>query len=122
MLEPSSSPALSLDAITSAFGIAPHEVQAFDPAYPDFDAQRPLLVLAEQFEAARPLIRRRYPPALTSRVVRDDGTSEARVAALPFDAQAWLLPALAPEDDRRSLKGLRRMMELLFGFDGCLWD
>jgi len=122
MPEPSSSPALSLDAITSAFGIAPHEVQAFDPAYPDFDAQRPLLVLAEQFETARPLIRRRYPPALAARIVRDGTASEARVAALPFDAQAWLLPALAPEDDRRSLKGLRRTMELLFGPDGCPWD
>ena len=44
----------SLDQIAAAFGLAPHEVQVFDPAYPRFDAQRPLIVLRAQAEAARP--------------------------------------------------------------------
>jgi len=122
MPEPTPTSSPSLDDITSAFGIAPHEVQAFDPQHPDFDAQRPLLVLAAQFEMARPLVRRRYPPMSTARITRDGNASTVPVATLALDADAWLLPALAPEDDRRSLNGLRRTMELLFGPDGCPWD
>ena len=67
-----------------AFDLAPHQLQLFDPAYPRFDAQRPLLVLAAQF--------------------------------------AWLLPALAPEQDFRGLAGIRGVVERLFSHDGCPWD
>lgn len=97
-------------------------MQAFDPAYPDFDAQRPLLVLAPHMEVAHPLTRRRYPPSAPTRALVGDAVEELTVATLPLDAVAWLLPALAPQDDRRSLSGLRRTMERLFGPDGCPWD
>jgi tetrapyrrole methylase family protein/MazG family protein len=112
----------SLDAICAAFGLAAHAVQAFDPAHPAFDAQRPLLVLRPQFEAARPELRRRYPPSKVARAVRGGSAEACDVAALPFDAEAWLLPALAPEEDLRSLAGLRGVMERLFAPDGCPWD
>ena len=114
--------ALSLDAICAAFGLAPHAVQAFDPAHPAFDAQRPLLVLPPQFEAARPELRRRYPPSKVAQVARDGRAEACDVAALPLDAEAWLLPALAPEEDLRALAGLRGVMERLFAPDGCPWD
>lgn len=116
------SKAPSLDAICAALDLAPHAVQAFDPAYPAFDAQRPLLVLAPQFEAARPEVRRRYPPSKVTRAVRGGSAEACDVAALPLDADAWLLPALAPEEDLRSLAGLRGVMERLFAPDGCPWD
>jgi MazG family protein len=115
-------PTLSLDAICAAFALPPHAVQAFDPEHPAFDAQRPLLVLAPQFEAARPEVRRRYPASKAARVMRGGATEAAAVATLPFDAEAWLLPALAPEEDLRALAGLRGVMERLFAPDGCPWD
>ncbi|MDA1010609.1 MAG: hypothetical protein O2888_03945 [Chloroflexi bacterium] len=115
------SPAPSLDDIAAALGLAPHEVQTFDPAHPKFDAQRPLLVLQPQMEAARPLVRRRYRPDTLARVLHN-AVADATVATLPLDAHAWLMPALAPEEDRRSLEGLRGVMEHLFGPDGCPWD
>ncbi len=114
--------ALSLDRIAAAFGLAPHELQIFDPAHPAFDAQRPLVVLAPQAEAARPLIRQRYRPNLEVRVLLGGAVVDATAAALPLDAEAWLLPALPPEADTRSIEGLRRVMERLFGPDGCPWD
>ncbi|RJQ12653.1 MAG: MazG family protein [Dehalococcoidia bacterium] len=116
------SEAPSLDTICAAFDLPPHTVQAFDPAHPAFDAQRPLLVLAPQFEAARPEVRRRYPPSKIARVIRGGAAEDATVATFPFDAQAWLLPALAPEEDLRGLAGLRGVMERLFAPDGCPWD
>jgi MazG family protein len=112
----------SLDTLLAALGIAPHEVQAFDPAHPRFDAERGLLVLAPQLEAARPVVRVRYAPGTTARVVIGGTVVETSVAALPLDAEAWLLPALAPEDDRASIAGLRGVMERLFAPDGCPWD
>ncbi|MEX1022708.1 MAG: MazG family protein [Dehalococcoidia bacterium] len=112
----------SLDRVIAALGVGPHQVHAFDPAFPDFDAQRPLLVLAPHMEAARPLARRRYPPATPARALVDGRAVDATVATLPLEAEAWLLPALAPEDDRRALKGLRLVMERLFAPDGCPWD
>jgi tetrapyrrole methylase family protein/MazG family protein len=112
----------SLDRIAGLLGLAPHQVQAFDPAYPDFDAQRPLLVLAPHLEAARPVTRRRYPPATPARALLDSTVEEVSAATLPLEAEAWLLPALPAEDDRRALKGLRLTMERLFGPDGCPWD
>lgn len=120
---PDTSPsARSLDRIVAAFGLAPHELQVFDPAHPAFDAQRPLVVLAPQAEAARPLVRQRYRPDVDVRVLLDGTVSDAKAAALPLDAEAWLLPALPPEADTRSIEGLRRVMERLFGPDGCPWD
>ena len=112
----------TFEGVLRAFALQPHQVQAFDPDHPDFDAQRPLLVLPGQFEAARPLVRRRYPAAKVARVHLDDAVQEAPVAALSFEAAAWLLPPLPPEEDRRSLAGLRRVMERLFAPDGCPWD
>lgn len=112
----------SLDAICAALGLAPHAVQAFDPVHPTFDAQRPLLVLPPQFEAARPEVRRRYPPSKAARAVRGGSAEACDAATLPSDAEAWLLPALAPEEDLRSLAGLRGVMERLFAPDGCPWD
>ena len=115
-------PTLSLDAICVAFDLAPHAVQAFDPEHPAFNAQRPLLVLAPQFGTARPEVRRRYPASKSARLVRGGTAEGCAVAALPFDAEAWLLPALAPEEDLRALAGLRGVMERLFAPDGCPWD
>ena len=112
----------SLDRIAAAFGLAPHELQVFDPAHPAFDAQRSLVVLALQAEVARPLIHQRYRPDLDIRVLLDGTVSDAKAAALPLDAEAWLLPALPAEADTRSIEGLRRVMERLFGPDGCPWD
>ncbi|MDA0815665.1 MAG: hypothetical protein O2924_03740 [Chloroflexi bacterium] len=115
-------PGPSLYGIAAALGLAPHEVQAFDPSHPQFDAQRPLLVLNAQMEAARPLVRQRYRPDLTATVLSEGRIDAAVIAALPLEAEAWLLPALSPEEDRRSLEGLRGVMERLFGPDGCPWD
>ena len=112
----------SLDALVAAFALAPHEVQVLDPAHPAFDAARPILVLPAQFEAARPLVRRRYPPQVGARVLVDTVVETATIAALPLDAAAWLLPALRPEEDRGSIAGLRGVMERLFAPDGCPWD
>ncbi len=112
----------AFEAALRALGLSPHRVQAFDPNHPAFDAQRPLLVLPGQFEAARPLIERRYPTSAAARVATGDGSAEASITTLPADASAWLLPALAPEDDRRSIAGLRGVMERLFAPDGCPWD
>jgi len=112
----------SLDRVAAAFGLAPHELQVFDPAHPRFDAQRPLVVLAQQAEAARPLIRERYRPDVEARVLLDSTVTTAHAAALPLDAEAWLLPALPPEADTRSIDGLRGVMERLFAPDGCPWD
>jgi tetrapyrrole methylase family protein / MazG family protein len=116
------SPVTSLDRLLVLLDLPAHRLQAFDPDGPAFDAQRPLLVLPEQFEAARPQVRLRYPPGKTARVVDGNEVREVALAALPFDAAAWLLPALRPEEDRRSLAGLRAVMEHLFGPDGCPWD
>jgi len=112
----------SLDDVASAFGLAPHQVQAFDPEYPDFDAQRPLLVLGAQAEAARPVTRRRYPPAAPARALVSGAVLDVTAATLPLDADAWLIAAVPPEDDRRAIKGLRGVMERLFAPDGCPWD
>src|SRR3546814_10088659 len=94
----------SLDHIAAAFGLAPHEVQVFDPAQRRFDAQRPLIVLAPQAEAARPLVRERYRPDLDARTLAAGTVATTKVAAPPLDADAWLLPALPPESDTRSLE------------------
>ncbi len=112
----------SLDRIAAAFGLAPHELQVFDPAHPRFDAGRPLVVLTAQAEAARPLVRERYRPDVDARVLLDGAVTTAKAAALPIEAKAWLLPALQPEADTRSIDGLRGVMERLFAPDGCPWD
>ncbi len=102
--------------------LAAHQLQLFDPAFPRFDAQRPLLVLAEQFEDARPLLALRYPAATEARIVIDGKATGATLDALPADASAWLLPSLPAEDDLRGIEGLRGIVERLFGPDGCPWD
>ena len=117
---PSSSP--SLDALLAAFGLARHAVQAFDPAHPRFDSARGLLVLMPQFPAARPLVTARYAPDAPLRIARSGSVEASTVATLPFDADAWLLPSLRPEEDHASLDALRGVMERLFAPDGCRWD
>ncbi len=121
MPPPSHSQVTALTTAIEAFGLAPHQLQLFDPDHPRFDAQRPLLVLAPQFEAARPLIAERYPANLEGRAA-GEGVSTALLAALPATASAWLLPALRPEQDLRSLAGIRGVVERLFSPDGCPWD
>ncbi len=119
-----SAPAQALELL----GLALHEVQALDPAYPRFDAQRPLVVFAAQFAAARPLLAARYPAETEVRAVLGGRVEHVDVAALldpaapTGAASAWALPALAPEDDRRALAGLRGVMERLYAPDGCPWD
>ena len=117
-------PAPSLDAILDAFGLAPSEVQAFDPAHPHVDAQRPLLVLAPQREEAAEVITDRYPPAHRVMSLTDGGVTASTIDALDpgESAEAWLVAALAPEQDARSLAGLRAIMERLYSPDGCPWD
>jgi len=112
----------ALTTVMTALGLAPHELQIFDPAHPRFDAQRPLLVLAPQFEAARRHLVLRYPADLAARAASNQDASIAAVEALPPSADAWLLPALAPEADVRGLAGIRGVVERLFGPDGCPWD
>jgi NTP pyrophosphatase (non-canonical NTP hydrolase) len=117
-------PAPSLDAILDAFGLAPSEVQAFDPAHPHVDAQRPLLILAAQLEEAADVIAERYPPAHDVMSLTAGGVTASTTDALdPAEpAEAWLLAAVAPEQDARSLAGLRAIMERLYSPDGCPWD
>ena len=112
----------SLDALVAAFALAAHDVQVLDPAHPRFDAQRRVIVLPAQFEDARPLVRQRYPAPLEATILRAGVVEAATIAALPLDAEAWLLPALRPEEDRASIAGLRGVMERLFAPDGCPWD
>ncbi|MPZ99303.1 MAG: MazG family protein [Dehalococcoidia bacterium] len=129
--DPSTRRPASLDRVIEAFSLAPHAVQCFDPAasagmlgnaQPRFDAQRPLLVLAPQFEVARGHLDERYPAGTAVRVLASGQVRDVALDALPGHAEAWLLPALPPEEDLRSLDGLRGVMERLFGPDGCPWD
>ncbi|MQC25560.1 MAG: hypothetical protein DWG78_01305 [Chloroflexi bacterium] len=112
----------ALAAIVAAFDLAPHQLHVFDPAYPRFDAQRPLLVLPAQFEAARPHVAARYPADLAVGVALEDGVTSAPIDALPSEATGWLLPALSPEQDVRGIAGIRGVVERLFSPDGCPWD
>jgi len=117
--QPASPP---LDDVLAAFDLSPHELQVLDPARRHFDATRPLVVLPPQFEAARTLIGERYPRSHHARVLAAEGVIAASTDALPSDAHAWLIAALAPEDDVRSPNGLRAIMERLCAPDGCPWD
>lgn len=114
----------SLDAIIEAFGLGPSQVQAFDPAYPRIDAQRPLLVLAAQREEASSAVAQRYPPGHRVMSLTAAGVAETTASALveQHEAHAWLIDPLAPEQDARSLDGLRGIMERLYSPDGCPWD
>ena len=115
---------LSLDELIAVLGLAPHEVQVFDPAHPRFDAQRPLLVLGGQLEGARAAIAERYPASHRARAVAGGGVTDTRVEALAAHggASAWLLDPLEPEDDARSPQGLRAIIERLYAPGGCPWD
>lgn len=106
----------------AALELEPQQLQVFDPAYPRFDAQRPLLVLAAQFEAARPELALRYPVDIEMGAVIEGRRASCAIASLPSDASAWLLPALTPEQDVRGLAGIRGVVERLFSPDGCPWD
>ena len=115
-------PATSIDSLIAAFALRPHELQVFDPRHPVFDAQRPLLVLPEQFAEAAPLLAERYPAGHEARAATGARPSPFVVEALPVEAAAWLIAPLAPERDLRSFAGLRAVMERLYGPDGCPWD
>ena len=119
-----SGPRPSLDAVLAAFGLAPHELQAFDPKHPRIDAQRPLLVLAPQLEAAAPVLTERYPAEHPGSVLSGGDVVEATISGLADAgaAEAWLVAALAPEQDVRAPAGLRAIMERLLGPNGCPWD
>ncbi len=114
----------SLDTVIDAFGLAPSEVQAFDPAHPRVDAQRPLLVLAPQWEPVMPVIADRYPLGHRVMSLTAGRLTETTTDALDpgAAADAWLVAPLAPEQDARSLEGLRGVMEQLYSPDGCPWD
>ena len=114
----------SLDAVIEAFGLAPSEVQTFDPAHPRVDAQRPLLVLAPQQGPAASVIAERYPPGHQVMSLTAGDLTETTTDALDpaTAAEAWLVAPLAPEQDVRSLEGLRGVMERLYSPDGCPWD
>ena len=114
----------SLDAIAGAFGLAPNEVQTFDPAHPHIDAQRPLLVLAKQREDAAIVVADRYPRGHGVMSLAHGAVTETTTDALDpaATADAWLVAPLAPEQDARSLEGLRGIMERLYSPDGCPWD
>ena len=117
-------PRPSLDAIAGAFGLAPNEVQTFDPAHPHIDAQRPLLVLAKQREEAALVVADRYPRGHGVMSLAHGAVTETTTDALDpaAAADAWLVAPLAPEQDARSLEGLRAIMERLYSPDGCPWD
>ena len=51
-----------------------------------------------------------------------ESAREVTVALLPGDARAWLIAPLAPEQDHRSLAGLRSIVERLYAPGGCPWD
>jgi MazG family protein len=112
----------SLDALLDLLQLPPRAVQAFDPAYPQFSAARPLLVLSEEFETARAHLERRLPPDHAARVVSDGAVAATTIDALPLAAEAWLIEPASPESDFASIEGLRGVMERLFGPDGCPWD
>ena len=113
---------VSLDAVREAFGLAAHELQAFDPARPRFDAQRPLLVLPGQMAAAAARIAERYPEAHPARALIGGAARPCPARDLPRSAGAWLVAALAPHADLRAADGLRAIMARLCGPDGCPWD
>ena len=117
----------SLDAVIGAFGLAPAEVQAFDPAHPRIDAQRALLVLAAQREDAARVVADRYPAEHPVRSLAGGRVGETTAGAFADGAadeaaEAWLVAPLAPEADARSLAGLRGIMARLYSPDGCPWD
>ena len=118
-----SGPRPSLDAVLAAFGLA---LQVFDPAHPRIDAQRPLLVLAPQLAAAAPVLAARYPAEHPVSILAGghvvEATSAGSAHAAAGAAEAWLVAALAPEQDVRALAGLRAIMERLLGPGGCPWD
>ena len=128
-------PPLTLDAVIAALRLRPREVQCFDPAHPYIDAQRPLLVLADEVLAAGPVVSDRYPPGHPVRSLHRPSpvsalleVHETTVSVWPVHPSsgtgvaAWLVLPLAAEDDRRGLLGLRAVMERLAGPDGCPWD
>ena len=113
----------SLDALCASLGLAPRDVQCFNPARVDFDASGHLLVLPEEFDEAQPRISDRYPAGHAVRWVDRTGAAQkGTVALLPRDGLAWLLEPLPAEDDPRSFAALRAVMERLRAPGGCPWD
>ncbi len=113
---------LSLDSLLALLELPPRALQAFDPEHPQFSAARPLLVLPEEFDAARAVLAARLPFDHAARAVVGEEVVTTTVDALPGDASAWLIDPAPPESDLASIEGLRGVMERLFGPDGCPWD
>ena len=114
---------ISIDQLCQALDLRPVQLQIFNPAHPDFQAQRELLVLRGEFNDARKIIERRYHPAAAAKVVLPNSEILACTRdSLPSLALAWFLLPLEPEEDTYSLDGFRRVIEFLFSPDGCPWD
>ncbi|MFN8639662.1 MAG: MazG family protein [Dehalococcoidia bacterium] len=125
ILGPMSEPSADLERlieVMAALEVAPADLQVLDPARPGFDAGRPLLVLPPLTEAMRALLADRYPSTHPVRVALEAGVVTSTAGELPSEARGWLMLPLAPEDDVRSVAGLRAVMERLYGPDGCPWD
>ncbi len=108
--------------VLRALDLGPADVQVYAPAHPWFDAGRPLLVLPAAFDAARAASADRYPADHPARVVIAGVARPALVSELPAEADAWLIEPLPAEEDARALRGLRAVMERLYGPAGCPWD
>ena len=104
---------ISLDAILKAFGLFTYQVQVLDPMHPVFNAQRPLLILAPQFEEALPLVVKRYPASHTAHALFDDTVCHVSTNELPQDAEAWLIDVITYEQDIRTASALRTIMARL---------
>lgn len=112
----------SLDPLLDLLDLPPRAVQAFDPDHPQFTAARPLLVLPEEFSAARAVLAGRLPADHPARAIEGGRVVVTTVAELPDEAEVWLVEPAPPESDLASIEGLRGVMERLFGPDGCPWD
>jgi len=114
---------VSVDKLCEVLHIRPVQLQIFDPDYPDFQAQRELLILRPEFEDAKNIIEKRYHPAATAKAILPSfeilGCTRD---SLPPQAIAWFLFPLKAEEDTYSVEGFRRVIELLFSPDGCPWD
>ena len=80
------------------------------------------MVLPDQFGVAAQVLLERYPANATVKVLARGELMAVLLHQLPDEAEAWLLPALPTGDDRTSAEALRRVMDRLFGPDGCPWD
>jgi len=114
---------ISVDELCEVLQIRPVQLQIFNPAYPDVQAQRELLVLHSEFGAAREIIEKRYhSDAMAKAVLPGFKVRPYTRDSLPSQALAWFLLPLKPEEDTYSLESFRKVIEFLFSPEGCPWD